>query len=112
MSSATIGLRSSGTSREGIEADRPFEIGGVDVDKIVGAGARDVRKCGLGEIAVRVKQREPLAGNQVLADEIGEERALAGAGLADDVGVPAAFVWFEHDGFARHSGANAERLWW
>ena len=62
----------------------------------------------LGEIAVRIEQREPLAGNEVLANEIEKKGALAGAGLSDDVEMPAALLGIEHDGFARGMGADAK----
>ena len=54
-----------------------------------------------GEIAVRIEQREPFAGGEVLRDEIEEQRDLAGAGLADDVEVPAPLLGIEHDELAR-----------
>ena len=38
--------------------------------------------------------------------------ALAGAGLADEIEVPAAFLGIEHDGLARDAGADAELLMW
>src|SRR6202051_3207105 len=88
--------------REGIETDRPLKVGRVDVDEIVGAGTGNAREHGLRQIPVRVEQRPALAGSQVLFDEVEEERALAGAGLADDVEMPAALLGSEHDGPARY----------
>lgn len=70
-------------------------------------GCDVLREHGFGEIAVRIEQRQSLAGNKVLADEVEQERALAGAGLTDDVEVPAAFLRVEHDGAARMMGADA-----
>jgi hypothetical protein len=36
---------------------------------------------GLGEIAVRIEQREALAGGEVLRDQVLQQRRFAGAGL-------------------------------
>ena len=41
---------------------------------------------------------------------LSKQRALAGAGLADDVEMPAAFLGIEHDGLARDAGADAKLL--
>jgi hypothetical protein len=41
---------------------------------------------------VRVEERDALAGGKVLADQVEEKRALAGAGLANDVEVAAALL--------------------
>ena len=87
--------------RQRIKADRPLDVGGVDVDEIVGTGAGDVIERGFGEVAVRIEQRNTFAGREVLGDEVKEQRALAGAGLADDVEVPAAIVGTEHDWIAQ-----------
>ena len=65
-------------------------------------------KHGFGEIAVRIEQRQALAGCKVLANEIEQQRALAGAGLADDVEMPAALLRIEHDNAARVMGADAK----
>ena len=43
-------------------------------------------------------------------DQIEEKRALAGAGLADDVEVPAPFLRVEHDIIAQRMGADAEAV--
>ena len=86
------------------------EIGRIDVDEVVGAGAGHASEHGFGEIAMRVEECDALAGGEVLLDEVEEERALAGAGLADDVEMAAALVGVEHDGLARSVGAEANRL--
>jgi hypothetical protein len=46
--------------------------------------SRHVQQHGLGKIAVRVENREALAGSEVL-----QQRRSAGAGLADDIQVSA-----------------------
>src|SRR5665213_1264624 len=51
------------------------------------------------------------AGGEVLRDEVEEQRGLAGAGLADDVKMPAPFVGIEHLEIARHAGTENELLW-
>jgi hypothetical protein len=45
-----------------------------------------------------------------LPDQIEQEGALAGAGLADDVKMTTAFLRIEHDQFARRAGTNIELL--
>jgi hypothetical protein len=42
-------------AREGIEADRSFNIGRVDIDEVVRARTRDMFKRGAGEVAMRIK---------------------------------------------------------
>ena len=60
---------------------------------------------------MRVEQCEPLAGGEVLGNEIEKESAFAGAGLADDVKMPAPLLRDEHDKFARgRAGTNAKLL--
>jgi hypothetical protein len=59
---------------------------------------------------VGVKKRETFAGHEVLPDEIEQQGTFAGAGLSDDVEVPAAFFGIEHDGLARDAGTDAELL--
>jgi hypothetical protein len=63
-----------------------------------------------GKVAVRIEKREAFAGHEVLADEIEKRGAFAGAGLADDIEVPAASLGIEHDGFARDPGTDAKLL--
>jgi hypothetical protein len=96
---------------EGIEADRPIEIGGIDVDQVIGPRAGDMVKRGPSEVAVGIEESEAFAGGEVLADQVEEKRALAGAGLADDVEVAAALVWCEHDRIAQNGvGTDAKLL--
>ena len=64
-----------------------------------------------GEIAVRIEQREAFAGGEVLRDQVEQQRRFAGAGLADDVEVPAPLLGVEHDEIARNAGAEAKLLW-
>ena len=51
-----------------------------------------------------------LPGRKVLLDEIQEKRALAGAGLTNDVEVPAALLGVEGDIAAQRVSADAELL--
>jgi len=46
-------------AREGIKAGGSVDVGRVDVDKIVGASARNVGKCGFRKIAVRIEESKP-----------------------------------------------------
>jgi hypothetical protein len=71
--------------REGIEADRSLKIGGVKVDEIICSRAGDMRERSFGQVAMRIEQSQSLAGDEVLPDQIEQEGALTGAGLADDV---------------------------
>jgi hypothetical protein len=60
---------------------------------------------------VGIEQCQAFTSGKVLLDEVEQQRALAGAGLADDVEVAAAFLGVEHDGLARNDvGAKANRL--
>ena len=93
-------------AREGIEADRPLKVGGVEVDEIIRARAGDMRERGFGEVAMRIEESQALAGDEVLPDQIEQEGAFAGAGLADDVEMTAAFLRIEHDQFARRAGTD------
>src|ERR1019366_7193638 len=68
---------------EGIEADRPLDVGRVDVDEVSGAGFGNMRKHVFCKIAVRIEQCQALAGEEVLPDQVEKKSALAGAGLAD-----------------------------
>ena len=59
---------------------------------------------------MRIEQSEACTVPKVLLDQIEQQRAFAGAGLADDVEVPAALVGFEHRQLARGAGADAKRM--
>ena len=66
---------------------------------------------GNGKVAVRVEQGQAFAGSKVLVDEIEQQRALAGAGLADDVEMPAAFLRSkQHIAALGGMGAESQRL--
>ena len=69
-----------------------------------------MREGGFGEVAMRIEESQALAGDEVLPDQIEQEGALAGAGLADDVKMPAALLRIEHDQFARRAGTDCELL--
>jgi hypothetical protein len=98
--------------REGVEADRAFDVGRVYVDEVIRPRSRDVRKDGFRKIAMRIEQRDALPSLEILPDEVEKDGALAGAGLADDVKMAAAFVEVEHDMLARNAGAEANLLRW
>jgi len=66
---------------------------------------------GFGEIAVRVKQREPFTRREVLRDQVEQQRRFAGAGLPDDVEVSAPRLGDEHDKIARDAGTEKKLLW-
>ena len=97
--SAQIALKAADDARDGqvavlgrvvgedVEADRMSEVGGVEVADVIDARAGDAVEEALGEVAVRVEEGNPLAGLDVLQDQVLEEGRLAGAGLADGVEV-------------------------
>jgi hypothetical protein len=60
--------------------------------------------------SVRVEQRDASAGRKVLREEVEQQRALAGAGLADEVEVAAAFVITERDKIARNASAESDPM--
>jgi len=95
---------------ERIEADRSLDVGRVYVDEVLGAGFGNMRKHVFCKIAVRVEQCQALTGQEVLPDQVEKQSALAGAGLSDDVEVPAALLGIEHDGLVRDAGADAKLL--
>lgn len=82
----------------------------ITLPEVVGAAAGDVLQGRLRQVAVRIQEGDAGAGREVLADEIEQEGTLAGAGLADDVQVPAALFRVERDEAARMMGADAEAL--
>ena len=55
-------------ARQGIEADRPLKIGGIEVDEVIRARAGDMREGSFGQVAMRIEQRQALAGEEVLPD--------------------------------------------
>jgi hypothetical protein len=95
---------------ERVEPDRPFDVSGIDVDEIIGAGSRNVGEHRFGEVAMRIEQRKPFAGREVLSNKLEKKGAFAGAGLANDVDVPAPFLGVEHDLSARGVGGNVELM--
>lgn len=98
-------------ARQRIEADRPLDVGGVDVDEIVRAPARDVVERRAGEVAVWVEQGDARASRKILAQQVEQQCALAGAGLTDEVKMPAALVGRERDKLARDASAEGEPMW-
>ena len=93
-----------------IEADRPLDVGRIDVNEVISTGARHEFEDGFGEVAMGIEQRDAGAGGEVLANEVEQQGTLAGAGLPDDVEVPAALVVAEHDKVARCEGANTQLM--
>ena len=69
-----------------------------------------MREGGFGEVAMRIEESQALAGDEVLPDQIEQEGALAGAGLADDVKMTTAFLRIKHDQFARWAGTDCKLL--
>jgi hypothetical protein len=64
----------------------------------------------LRQVAMRIEQRKALSGREVLTNEIEEKGTLAGAGLPDDVEMPAPFLVIEHDSIPQCMGADAKHL--
>jgi hypothetical protein len=97
-------------AREGIEADRLLDVGGIDIDEVTRPPAWDVIQRRAREVTVRVEQRDARAALEVLAQQVEQQCALARAGLADEIQMPAAFVFVERDKFARCASAKHERI--
>ena len=55
-------------ARQGIEADRPLKIGGVEVKEVIRARPGDMREGSFGQVAMWIEERQPLAGDEVLPD--------------------------------------------
>ena len=55
-----------------------------------------------------VEQGDARASRKVLAQQVEQQCALAGAGLTDEVKMPAALVGRERDKLARDAGAEGE----
>ena len=72
-----------------VEADRPLQVGGVEIHELMGPVARHQAEDGLRQIAQGIDDSDTAAGGQVLADHVLQQRRLAGAGLADDMQMPA-----------------------
>lgn len=72
-----------------IEPDGVVEITGVKIDGLIGTDGWDVKEEFLRQIAVWVDKTHSVALLDELEDEIAQESGLAGASLADDVGVVA-----------------------
>jgi hypothetical protein len=95
--------------RQRIEADRMLAIAGIEIAYLIGACGRNAIRHRLGEVAVRVDNGDPVAGDDVVHGEIKQGRGLARPGLADNVNMPLAVVPREcniapgraRDGFVR-----------
>ena len=70
---------------QGVEAEWVPDIRDVEVDQIGWARGFRGREYSFDEVAMGVEDGEPVAGHDVLPDHGFQERALARAGLADDV---------------------------
>ena len=73
-----------------VEPDRPLQVGGVEIHELMRPMARHQAEHGLCQIAQGIDDSHTAAGGQVLADHVGQQRRLAGAGLADDMQMPPA----------------------
>ena len=70
-----------------VESDRMAEVRRIKKDDVVGASSWDVVEELLGQVAVRVDDRESSTLDDVLDDEIAEQRTLAGSRFPDHVEV-------------------------
>lgn len=61
----------------------------IEVHDILRSGARDGIKKLRGKVTVGIDESHPSTGANVLGQNVFEQRALPGAGLADDIGVVA-----------------------
>ena len=95
----------------GIEADGMLGLARVEVAHVVDARARDGVENVHGEVAVRVDDGDALARIDVAHGEIEKERALAGAGFADDVDVALALLARKDNAAAVRGRRNWKRLW-
>ncbi len=73
------------TTRERIEGEGRLGIRQVEVHDPFPLGRRNPRKKCLGQIAVRIEEREAPAVNEILTHEGLKERRLAGSGLTDQL---------------------------
>ena len=78
-------------------------------NEIVAPALRQMLQRGKREIAMRIEQRQAFAVGQVLGDEVEQQRRLAGAGLADDVQMPASFFRCNRNPPAIGGDAELER---
>lgn len=77
---------------EGIEADGMRQVGGVEIDHVVGAPTRyDVRDRH-GQVAMRIQQGKAVTAVEIGQHHVGEQRRLPRPGLADQVQVAAAIA--------------------
>ena len=53
---------------EDVQADRPLEVGHVEVANLLGSPARDIGEHRLGGVAERVDETDPFPERQVLGD--------------------------------------------
>lgn len=74
---------------EQIESDGVIEVAGVEIDRLLGADGRDVKKQILREITMRVDETDTVPLLDELKDEVAQERRLTGTCFSDDVGVVA-----------------------
>ena len=77
---------------ENVVADRPRQVGGVEIDELMRPAGRDQSERPLGKVAVRIEKRHASSHGEVLGNQMKERGALAGSGLSDDVKMPAAVV--------------------
>ena len=106
-----------------VEGNRELAVGRIEIKHVVGARARHRVDYILGKVAVRIEKCKAATGGEVLQHHVEEERALAGAGLADDVQMapPVAgtkrnigarnAAAAEHDGGVRGHRSAPEPVW-
>src|SRR5437667_9743635 len=81
-----------------VEADGILFVGWVNQNHVLNAFRRNDAKNLIVQITVRVQKANPFAIFNVLADQIEEERGLAGAGCANYVSVPHPLVGRKQNG--------------
>src|SRR5579872_1733869 len=95
----------------GIKADRILRFASIKVADLVDARTRDGVENVLGEITVRIDDRNALTCDDVIHREVKEERAFARAGLADDVDVALALLTRKDNAAAVRRCCYWKRLW-
>lgn len=63
---------------------------------------------GVGKIAMRIEDGDTFAGNDVLDDQVEQQRALSGTGLADDIEMPPPCLTRERHVAAVTAGAKLQ----
>jgi len=90
-----------------IEADRVLAVGGVENHQVVGPAWRDVRQDALHQVAVRVDDADAPTSQDVLEDQVVQQRGFAGAVLAENIEVLAAALLAQAKGDIGVEGPHA-----